>query len=72
MAPAPAPEVTVSSPAVESTQDKKIRALLKKLRAIDDLKMRQAGGEKLENTQVSKISTEEGVRKELSALGYNE
>ncbi|THW42980.1 translation initiation factor eIF-2A [Aureobasidium pullulans] len=71
-APAPAPEVTVSSPAVESTQDKKIRALLKKLRAIDDLKMRQAGGEKLENTQVSKISTEEGVRKELSALGYNE
>lgn len=69
---APAPEVTVSSPAGDSTQDKKIRALLKKLRAIDDLKMRQAGGEKLENTQVSKISTEEGVRKELSALGYNE
>ncbi|CAD0082379.1 unnamed protein product [Aureobasidium vineae] len=71
-APAAAPEVTVSSPAVESSQDKKVRALLKKLRAIDDLKMRQAGGEKLENTQVSKISTEEGVRKELSALGYNE
>jgi translation initiation factor 2A len=70
--PAPAPEVTVSSPIVESSQDKKVRALLKKLRAIDDLKMRQAGGEKLENTQVSKISTEEGVRKELSALGYNE
>jgi translation initiation factor 2A len=68
----PAPEVTVSSPIVESSQDKKVRALLKKLRAIDDLKMRQAGGEKLENTQVSKISTEEGVRKELSALGYNE
>lgn len=70
--PAPAPEVTVSSPVGDAAQDKKVRALLKKLRAIDDLKMRQAGGEKLENTQVSKITTEEGVRKELSALGYTE
>lgn len=68
----PAPELTVSSPNGGSPQDKKIRALLKKLRAIDDLKMRQAGGEKLEGTQVMKIGTEEGVRKELGALGYTE
>ncbi|KAL1306012.1 hypothetical protein AAFC00_004142 [Neodothiora populina] len=74
-APAPAaaaPAIDVTSPADGSPQDKKIRALLKKLRAIDDLKMRQAGGEKLEGTQVMKIGTEEGVRKELNALGYNE
>ncbi|WPH04121.1 Hypothetical protein R9X50_00700600 [Acrodontium crateriforme] len=68
----PAPELTVTSPGAGSAEEKKIRSLLKKLRAIDDLKMRQAGGEKLEGTQVLKIGTEEGVRKELSALGYNE
>lgn len=69
---APAPELTVSSPTGGSLQDKKVRALLKKLRAIDDLKMRQAGGEKLEGTQVMKIGTEEGVRKELAELGFTE
>lgn len=68
----PAPELTVTSPVAGSADEKKIRSLLKKLRAIDDLKMRQAGGEKLEGTQVLKIGTEEGVRKELSGLGYTE
>lgn len=67
----PAPQVEVTSPAAGSPQEKKIRSLLKKLRAIDDLKMRQAGGEKLEGTQVLKIGTEEQVRKELGALGYH-
>ena len=51
-------------------KDKKIRGLLKKMRAIEDLKMRHAGGEKLEDTQVKKISTEDQVRKELTGLGY--
>jgi translation initiation factor 2A len=55
-----------------SPQEKKVRSLLKKLRAIDDLKMRQAGGEKLEGTQVLKIGTEEQVRKELATNGYTE
>lgn len=55
-----------------SSQDKKIRALLKKLRAIDDLKMRRAGGEKLEGTQIKKMDTENGVRKELEALGWSD
>ena len=68
----PAPELTVTSPVAGSADEKKVRSLLKKLRAIDDLKMRQAGGEKLEGTQVLKIGTEEGVRKELSGLGYTE
>jgi translation initiation factor 2A len=51
-----------------SSHDKKVRSLLKKLRAIEELKMRQAGGERLEATQVQKITTEEGVRRELDAL----
>ncbi|EED14056.1 eukaryotic translation initiation factor subunit eIF2A, putative [Talaromyces stipitatus ATCC 10500] len=53
------------------TQDKRIRGLLKKLRAIDELKMRLASGEKLEDTQMKKIQTEDSVRKELEGLGYN-
>lgn len=49
--------------------EKKVRGLLKKLRAIEELKARLAKGEKLEDTQVKKIKTEEGVRQELRALG---
>ena len=67
------PDVTVTSPGVGGTpQDKKVRSLLKKLRAIDDLKMRRAGGEKLEGTQIKKMDTEEEVRKELEGLGWSE
>jgi translation initiation factor 2A len=69
-APAPAPAPPATDPVAGSPHEKKIRSLLKKLRAIDDLKMRQAGGEKLEGTQVLKIGTEEQVRKELGGLGY--
>ena len=66
------PEVSVTSPeSGQAPQDKKIRALLKKLRAIDDLKMRRAGGEKLETTQIQKMDTEDLVRKELYGLGWN-
>jgi translation initiation factor 2A len=43
---------------------------LKKIRAIDELKMRLAGGEKLEDTQMKKIQTEDSVRKELDGLGF--
>jgi translation initiation factor 2A len=67
------PELEVTSPLTPGgdPKDKKIRGLLKKIRAIEDLKMRFAGGEKLEDTQMRKISSEDGVRKELSGLGYN-
>lgn len=70
---APAPEVTVTAaPGTGSSPtDKKIRGLLKKMRAIEELRMRFAGGEKLEDTQMKKIHTEEQVRKELEALGWN-
>ncbi|KAJ5937423.1 Eukaryotic translation initiation factor subunit eIF2A [Penicillium verhagenii] len=67
-APAPIPEPEDINP---SAQDKKVRGLLKKIRAIDELKMRLAGGEKLEDTQMKKIQTEDVVRKELEAVGYN-
>lgn len=70
------PDVTVTSPVTspgggvgaKEPQDKKVRALLKKIRAIEELKMRQAGGEKLEDTQIKKIQTEGAVRKELRDL----
>lgn len=67
-----APDLTVTSPGGGGPNEKKVRSLLKKIRAIDDLKMRQAGGEKLEDTQVKKITTEESIRKELSSLGFRE
>ncbi|KAH2199903.1 hypothetical protein KXW59_003680 [Aspergillus fumigatus] len=69
-APAPAP-AAADAAANPTAQDKKIRGLLKKIRAIEELKMRLASGEKLEDTQVKKIQTEDAVRKELEALGYN-
>ncbi|KAL4906946.1 hypothetical protein BDW74DRAFT_189975 [Aspergillus multicolor] len=69
-APAPAPEPEPLDDGVPSVHDKKIRGLLKKIRAIEDLKMRLAGGEKLEDTQMKKIHTEDSVRKELDGLGY--
>ncbi|KIV83701.1 hypothetical protein PV11_05703 [Exophiala sideris] len=66
------PELEVTSPLTPGgdPKEKKVRGLLKKIRAIDDLKMRHAGGEKLEDTQVRKISSEDSVRKELAGLGY--
>lgn len=63
-------EATVMSPGGGGPHKKKVRALLKKVRAIDDLKMRLAGGEKLEDNQMQKIGTEDVVRRELEGLGY--
>ena len=63
-------DAATASPGSGGPEDKKVRALLKKLRAIEELKMRQAGGEKLELSQVSKINSEESVKKELEAIGY--
>ena len=61
---------SVKSPGGGSAEEKKVRSLLKKMRAIEDLKMRQASGEKLEDTQVKKITTEDAIRNELESLGY--
>jgi len=62
----PTPQITAEDAAQD---EKKVRGLLKKLRAIEELKLRLAKGEKLEDTQLKKIKTEDGVRKELEALG---
>ncbi|KAI5855499.1 eukaryotic translation initiation factor eIF2A-domain-containing protein [Tricharina praecox] len=71
--PPPPQPATPSIPQIsaeDAAQDeKKVRGLHKKLRAIEELKMRLAKGEKLEDTQLKKIKTEDGVRKELEGLG---
>jgi translation initiation factor 2A len=51
---------------------KKIRSLQKKLRAIEDLEMRLARSEKLEDTQMKKIATKDAVIRELEGLGGHE
>jgi len=57
-------------PGTPSTaEEKKLRGLHKKLRAIEDLKVRLASGEKLEDTQLMKIATEAQVLKELEMAG---
>lgn len=62
------PELSVTSPGSNSPHAKKLRSLQKKVRAIEDLEMRLAGGEKLEDTQMKKIATKASVQKELDAL----
>lgn len=42
---------------------------MKKLTAIDQLKVKKAAGEKLELTQHKKLESEAELRKELAALG---
>lgn len=58
------------SPATDANNPnaKKMRSLQKKIRAIEDLEMRLAGGEKLEDTQMKKMGTKSQVMKELEAL----
>lgn len=51
-------------------EDRKLRSLLKKLRAVEELKRRQASGDKLEDLQIQKISTEASIRKDLAALNW--
>lgn len=64
-----APAQGADNAADSNPQAKKIRSLQKKVRAIEDLEMRLAGGEKLEDTQLKKIHTKAAVIKELQGLG---
>ncbi|KAK2628827.1 hypothetical protein QTJ16_001930 [Diplocarpon rosae] len=63
-----APELSITSPSGGSPNAKKLRGLQKKIRAIEDLEMRLASGEKLEDTQMKKIGTKSAVQQELNAL----
>ncbi|KAI0121942.1 translation initiation factor eIF-2A [Daldinia grandis] len=76
-APPTAPQIQTSqppatdallSPGSQNPASKKLRSLQKKIRAIEDLEMRHAGGEKLEDTQMKKIATKASVVKELEGL----
>ncbi|CCJ28474.1 unnamed protein product [Pneumocystis jirovecii] len=53
-------------------ENKRIRSLLKKLRAIQELKLLQTRGDKLEDTQIRKIATENQIRIELLTLGWKD
>lgn len=50
------------------SDDKKLKALRKKLEQIESLKVKQQAGEKLELNQMEKIKNEENVRQELEEL----
>ncbi|KAK5625705.1 hypothetical protein RRF57_001421 [Xylaria bambusicola] len=56
------------SPGSQNPASKKLRGLQKKIRAIEDLEMRLAAGEKLEDTQMKKIATKAAVLKELADI----
>ncbi|EOO01998.1 putative eukaryotic translation initiation factor 2a protein [Phaeoacremonium minimum UCRPA7] len=67
--PAPAAGAAGEGPgANQNPNAKKMRSLQKKIRAIEDLEMRLAGGEKLEDTQMKKIATKTTVLRELETL----
>ena len=59
---------SLTSPINQTPEAKKLRSLQKKIRAIEDLEMRHAGGEKLEDTQLKKIATKGSVLKDLEVL----
>lgn len=66
--PAVAGAAEVGGNASAANLEKRVRNLNKKLKAIEELKLRQAGGEKLEAMQLAKIAAEDEVRKELATL----
>lgn len=68
----PTPPQANSLASQTSPEEKKIRSLLKKLRAIESLKTKRAEGVKLEDTQVTKIQSEPKILKELELLGWKE
>ena len=57
--------------AADEDRQKKIRNQLKKLRAIQDLREKKTGGEKLTSDQVMKIGKESEILRDLRKLGYD-
>eukprot|EP00058_Branchiostoma_floridae_P022086 XP_002607576.1 hypothetical protein BRAFLDRAFT_119727 [Branchiostoma floridae] len=52
----------------DSTVDKQLKSLRKKLQQIEKLKQRKAGGEKLEANQMAKVEKEQEVRDEIEEI----
>ncbi|KXN82708.1 Eukaryotic translation initiation factor 2A [Leucoagaricus sp. SymC.cos] len=70
-APPPPPEAEPASPVADGALDanqKRVRNLNKKLKAIEELKEKAKRGERLETTQVKKMDGEAEIRKELAEL----
>ncbi|KAI9189468.1 hypothetical protein H9P43_000901 [Blastocladiella emersonii ATCC 22665] len=63
--PSPVPGAVVDAAGAE----KRVQALVKKLKQIQGLKQKLANGEKLDNAQIRKVESEKAVRTELSDLG---
>lgn len=67
--PPPPPSNSIIDEAVAAADlDKKKKALNKKLKQIDELKIKQANGESLNSEQLNKIATENDLRQELANL----
>jgi translation initiation factor 2A len=60
--------VAIAEPPSAVEVEKKIRAVKKKIRQIEELKERQAGGETLEKTQIQKIESLPTLEAELAGL----
>lgn len=73
-APASTPAAAVAPPPPapvelsEEEKQKKVKALMKKLKQIDALKEKQAGGDKLNEDQLQKLSSETALREEIKQL----
>ncbi|KAJ3259073.1 hypothetical protein HK103_002960 [Boothiomyces macroporosus] len=67
----PAQQTPQAQPAVNSRQaelEKKVKNINKKLKQIEELKLKRDSGAKMELTQLSKIDTEPALHKELNEL----
>ena len=62
------PEVAPAAPAAPPGPEKKLRGLNKKLKQIEELKQKQAGGQDMNAAQLEKIGAEEEVRAGIKAL----
>lgn len=62
---------TIQSGTEEAEQQKKIRNTLKKLKAVRELKVRKAAGEKMSIDQIAKMGKEPELLRDLSKLKYD-
>ena len=68
--PSPNAPLQPTDPTTSDEKQRKIRATVKKLRAVQDLKARKAAGEKLSPDQLVKLGKEAELVRDLKKLGY--